>query len=181
MNRLDLLKEVKDCLYNNLFCYSSDYLMNKAKSGYENRWEETQEKLELIEELIEEEKKQKFHLYTSLYNLNNDKENRINHDLAYLEERENGVSCFMTLREKIDGQNPEYELIFNIHKKDAFDDEYENVYCKDIDKEAFKDRETLKNTMQEGLESFKKFIEIDKNKNRIFNKFYEQEEIQELE
>lgn len=43
-------------LCHNLLCYSSDYLMNNPKKQYVKEWEETQEKISLVEEMIEENK-----------------------------------------------------------------------------------------------------------------------------
>ena len=56
MNKIDLLKEFKDMLCHNLLCYSSDYLMNNPKKQYVKDWEETKEKISLVEEMIEENK-----------------------------------------------------------------------------------------------------------------------------
>ena len=56
MNKIDLLKEFKDMLCHNLLCYSSDYLMNNPKKQYVKDWEETKEKINLIDEIINDEK-----------------------------------------------------------------------------------------------------------------------------
>ena len=42
-------------LNHNLLCYSSDYLMNIPKKQYVKEWKETQEKIKLVDELIEQE------------------------------------------------------------------------------------------------------------------------------
>ena len=55
MNKIDLLTEFKDKLNHNLLCYSSDYLMNIPKKQYVKEWKETQEKIKLVDELIEQE------------------------------------------------------------------------------------------------------------------------------
>ena len=57
MNKIDLLKEFKDMLCHNLLCYSSDYLMNKPKKQYVKDWEETKEKISIIDEIINDEKR----------------------------------------------------------------------------------------------------------------------------
>lgn len=182
MNRYELLKELYGATTHNLYCYSEDYLMSRAKVGCEEQWHKEKEKLELIEELIEEEKSQKFHLYTSIYNLSNDREGRVNHELAYLEDRENCISCCLNLVERADEKNiPEYELVFNLHKKGDFDNEYESIYSRDIKKDAFINREALKNEMKKGLEEFKEFIAIDKSKKKFFEKYYETDETEEFE
>ena len=55
MNKVDLLKEFKDMLNHNLWCYSSNTLMTKPKQQYIKEWEETNEKIKLIEEIIRDE------------------------------------------------------------------------------------------------------------------------------
>lgn len=59
MNKIDLLKEFKDMLNHNLLCYSSNGLMTKPKQQYIKEWELTQEKIGLIEEIMEDVKKYK--------------------------------------------------------------------------------------------------------------------------
>ena len=181
MNRYELLDELYKETQHNLYCYSVNSLMEQPKDGYEEQWHNEQEKLELINELIQEEKSQKFHLYTSMYNLINGREKRINHELAYLEDRTNGVSCYIALIERPYNEVPKYEMIFNLHKKDAFDSEYETIYSKGIEEDIFTNRENLKKAMADGLEDFKNFIELDKKTYKSYRQYYEEEEIQELE
>ena len=69
MNRYTLLKEFYDLTAHNLYCYSADSLMTRAKDGFEESWYKEKEKLELIEELIEDEKQSKFKLYYSIKSL----------------------------------------------------------------------------------------------------------------
>lgn len=59
MNKIDLLKEFKDMLNHNLLCYSSSGLMNKPSKKYVKEWELTQEKIGLLEEIMEDVKKYK--------------------------------------------------------------------------------------------------------------------------
>lgn len=59
LNKFDLLKEFMDMLNHNLWCYSSDALMNKPKQQYIKEWELTQEKIGLLEEIMEDVKKYK--------------------------------------------------------------------------------------------------------------------------
>ena len=59
MNKIDLLKEFKDMLNHNLLCYSSNGLMNKPSKKYVKEWELTQEKIGLLEEIMEDVKKYK--------------------------------------------------------------------------------------------------------------------------
>ena len=56
MNKFEVLKEYKEMLTHNLLAYSSDYLMYKPKKQYVKEWEETQEKISLVEEMMEENK-----------------------------------------------------------------------------------------------------------------------------
>lgn len=56
MNRVDVLNEYKDMLNHNLLCYSADYLMNTPKKQYVKDWEETKEKISIIDEIINDEK-----------------------------------------------------------------------------------------------------------------------------
>lgn len=58
MNKIDLLTEFKDMLNHNLLCYSSNYLMNTPKKQYVKEWEKTQEKIKLVDELIEQEEEE---------------------------------------------------------------------------------------------------------------------------
>ena len=57
MTRIELLEEMQKMTYHNLLCYSSNYMMNSAKSGYENEWNRENEKAKLLQEMITEEKK----------------------------------------------------------------------------------------------------------------------------
>lgn len=57
MNKIDLLKEIMDMFNHNLLCYSSNTLMTKPKQQYIKEWELTQEKISLLEEIIEDVKK----------------------------------------------------------------------------------------------------------------------------
>ncbi len=56
MNRLELLEEMHDMAIHNKYCYSKDILMNTPKEEYIDEWNKENEKLELIQELINEEK-----------------------------------------------------------------------------------------------------------------------------
>lgn len=56
MNRLQLLKEIYEQECHNLLCYSADYLMSEPKAGYDEEWKKEQEKVNLLNEMIAEEK-----------------------------------------------------------------------------------------------------------------------------
>ena len=52
MTKLELLVELYDRQKYNLSCYSSDYLSEKAKNGYETQYNEHKKKVQLLEEII---------------------------------------------------------------------------------------------------------------------------------
>lgn len=174
LNRYELLKEFYDLTAHNLHCYSADGLMTKAKDGFEESWFREKEKLELIEELIEDERQSKFKIYHSIKSL---KDIVPNKELAYLEDRKNGTSCYLKINELNEDGKAKYDLFFSIHKKDAFDDEYDNVYIKELDATFLNSRNILKNKMEKELAKFNKFIE----KYGVYSKFYEDEETEEFE
>ena len=173
MNREKLLKEIYYGISHNIYCYSEDTFMTRTKKQYEKEWNQEKEKLEIIEELLQEEKESAFKVFTLMSNLYEEKDIKFNIDLALLVDRKNGISCYVTVNETDNKNKPIYELVLNIHKKDEFDDEYENVYSKIISKETFKDRATLKNKMEEEINIFKDFIEADKQGQRFYSKYYE--------
>lgn len=181
MNRLDLLNEINEEICYNLHCYSEDALMTKPKSGYEEQWNKENEKLEIIQELIDEEKNSTFKVYTTMSSLKNKTDIRKHIDLAYIENRNKCISCYLTSDGIDENGKPNFMLVLSVHKKGAFDDEYENIYTRDIKQEAFANRETLKNEMQYALDIFEGFIEADKKSNRFYNKYYEDKEIEEFE
>ena len=53
MNISDLLKEYLHQEENNVFCYAENYLMNTPKKGYDREFSEAQERVELLEDLLE--------------------------------------------------------------------------------------------------------------------------------
>ena len=97
--------------------------------------------------------------------------------MAYLEDRKYGTSCYLKANAINENKELEYELVFSIHKKDACDDEYDNVYTKALDTRFLNSRNILKNKMEKELEKFNKFIEI----YGVYSKFYEDERTEELE
>lgn len=52
MTKLELLVELYEREKYNLSCYSSDYLLQKAKKGFEVQYNEHKEKLDLLAEII---------------------------------------------------------------------------------------------------------------------------------
>ena len=57
MTKLELLVELYDREKYNLSCYSSDYLSEKAKKGYEVQYAEHKEKVQVLEDIIEDYKR----------------------------------------------------------------------------------------------------------------------------
>lgn len=55
MKRKELLKEYLDRENYNLFCYSSNFMMNEPKPGWEKQFNQTKKKRDLLEEMLEEE------------------------------------------------------------------------------------------------------------------------------
>lgn len=180
MSRIEYLEELYQQTIHNLYCYSDDCFMEKPKAEYKDEWNKELEKLELIEELIDEEKNNKFHLYTSMFNLRNNKEERCHIDLAYLEDREKSISCYLSIDGFEEEKKPEYMLVLSLHNKYDFD-EFENIYTKTVSPKAFFARETLKKEMQEALDEFNKFIEEDKKTNRFYSKYYEKNKQDNIE
>ena len=56
LNKLELLSEMYEMTEHNLFCYSENSLMTKPKNKFIKEWNREKEKLELLKEMIEEEK-----------------------------------------------------------------------------------------------------------------------------
>ena len=54
MTKLELLVELHDREKYNLSCYSADYLLQKAKKGFEVQYTEHKEKVLLLEEIIDD-------------------------------------------------------------------------------------------------------------------------------
>ena len=56
MNKIELLEEMYEMAVHNWICYSKDLSLNEAKKGYMREWEESKEKIELLQEMIEEQR-----------------------------------------------------------------------------------------------------------------------------
>ena len=56
MDRLQLYEEMYDLATHNLLCYSEDYLMTRPKANFIEQWKKEREKVDLLEEIIKEEK-----------------------------------------------------------------------------------------------------------------------------
>lgn len=54
MTKQELLKKYYDEACHNLLCYSTNYLMDKPRKGYEKEWKETKVEVELLEEMMKE-------------------------------------------------------------------------------------------------------------------------------
>ena len=69
LDKLELFNEMYEMTEHNLFCYSENSLMTKPKSQFIKEWNREKEKLELLKEIIEEEKQN-----MKVKNLNNTKQ-----------------------------------------------------------------------------------------------------------
>lgn len=56
LTRLELFKEIYDMELYNALCYSKDFLMTEPKEQYVAQWKKVKEKVQLLNEIIEEEK-----------------------------------------------------------------------------------------------------------------------------
>lgn len=56
LKRMQLFKEFYEQSVHNLFCYSQDIYMKKPKEKYVDDWEKERQKVNLLKELIAEEK-----------------------------------------------------------------------------------------------------------------------------
>lgn len=54
MTKQELLKKYYDEACHNLLCYSTNYLMDKPRKGYEKEWKETKVEVELLEEMMKQ-------------------------------------------------------------------------------------------------------------------------------
>lgn len=157
MNRLELLYEMKNMANHNICCYSKDISTKEPKQEYVEEWHLEKEKLELINELIEEENSNDFAMKTTIYRIQNNRENRLQKDLALLLDRKNGLSCYLSLED--DKDTTRYYLTLSIHKKDEFDEIWENIYSIKADTNALKSRKALEKEMKKQLKKFQKYVE----------------------
>lgn len=56
MTRIELLKEMKEFSMNNIRCYSDSLLRNQPNERFRKEWTKEQERIKIIDEMIEEEK-----------------------------------------------------------------------------------------------------------------------------
>lgn len=54
MERIDILKARLEMASHNLLCYSSNYLMSVPKLGHETDWQDAQDEIALLEQMIKE-------------------------------------------------------------------------------------------------------------------------------
>ena len=55
MSRIDILKKLYDQAMNYVFAYSSNYLMNSPRKGYEKEWQEANEIVDKLDDMLKEE------------------------------------------------------------------------------------------------------------------------------
>ena len=56
MNKIELLKEMYEMAVHNWICYSKNLSLNEAQKGYSKEWEESKERIVLVQEMIEEQR-----------------------------------------------------------------------------------------------------------------------------
>ena len=56
ISTLDFLNEEKEMILHNIHCYSDGRFISKAKQGYEKQFAREQQKLLIVERLIDEER-----------------------------------------------------------------------------------------------------------------------------
>lgn len=54
MEKMDLLKKYLDMACHNLLCYSKNYAMSEPKEQFVQEWNEAQEEIELLKEMVKE-------------------------------------------------------------------------------------------------------------------------------
>ena len=181
MNRLEYLEELSQEAKYNLNCYSKDSSMTEPREEYKTQWNCEQEKIEILQELIEENRNSRFQLYTSMYNLRNEIENRKGIVLACIADREKGISCYLTFDYFHEKDKPQYILVLSIHDKKAFDEKYEKICTATISKDSFSNIDKLKEKMENEIDMLECFIEADKKNYRVFSKYYEDDKQNKVE
>lgn len=56
ITKLEFLNEIKEMVEHNIYCYSKNLIQEEAKAGYEKEFSEEKQKLDLVEQMIKEEK-----------------------------------------------------------------------------------------------------------------------------
>ena len=56
MNKIELLEEMYEMAVHNWICYSKNLSLNEAQKGYSKEWEESKERIVLVQEMIEEQR-----------------------------------------------------------------------------------------------------------------------------
>ena len=56
LNKIELLEEMYEMEAHNWICYSKDLSLTEAKKGFSKEWEESKEKIGLLQEMIDEQK-----------------------------------------------------------------------------------------------------------------------------
>lgn len=56
ITRLNVLREMQDMAWHNVFCYSADWAMTRPKAGLEEEWSEATAKAEIVDLMVAEEK-----------------------------------------------------------------------------------------------------------------------------
>ena len=59
MNKIELLEEMYEMEAHNWICYSKDLSLTEAKKGFSKEWEESKEKIGLLQEMMNKKVKKK--------------------------------------------------------------------------------------------------------------------------
>ena len=95
------------------------------------------------------------HNFTEIKNTNIDKlDYEIAHDLASVECTEMNISAYLGV------YNNQFELTFNIHNKNDFND-FDNITATVLDLEKIKTQKELENIMKRELIKFNKIIKME--------------------
>lgn len=168
MNRLQLFQEMYEMASHNLLCYSQNYLMTKPKLEYVEEWKNEKEKIDLLSEMIKEEKqkeqKNNFNKdlqFKSFMDLNKMKELgklELGTKLVSLEDRKNGFSILVEVGEGTK-EGKDYLLYFLVHDKKDFDNSYRDIWCASFDLDKYKSFDTLNKRLEKYLKQMKIYLE----------------------
>lgn len=56
ITKLSILKDLKQNIEHNIFCYSENYLLTQPKNKYISEWKIENKKLKIVEQMIREER-----------------------------------------------------------------------------------------------------------------------------
>ena len=168
MNRLELLKEMYKMTSHNLLYYSENYLMTKPKSEFIQEWKNEKEKLDLLSEMIKEEKQKEqksnfnkdlqFKTFMDLNKMKELEKLKLGSKLISLEDRKNGLSILIEVGEGTK-KGKDYLLYFLVHDKEDFDNSYRDIWCASFDLDKYKSLDILNKRLVKYLKQMKIYLE----------------------